>query len=453
MCYIQVIHMTACDTRRPAIINTITGETVYHPLEPPQHCEHYHRRRSSPCPYHGDCCSPGQIFICDAQGPRDQCRGSQAYHLIVHPYYKYTSGLLHQMEPIVDWNRLEERTDIYAYEEDIRCDFFDLGALMFELADDGNNIVEYLMGNLAKDHEEEVDLFLEHGELYEQWTETCEQFIANQEAWEGLAGAGCMEVCPAWLRQVHPWTGCFQPCPVWQREFRQFEGIPFSFVENVENQDGILRFHPYYAQSRSPRQAVRREAPWRSPARPHERSPEVEERIRLQNERYPGQWGVVFDEIARRQQTEAENSGPKTPSWLIPYGEESEMDWKDIDWKPQPAPIRDPPLSPRTIPCEGKVTRVEPLRDSYIDPKEVAAVDMFGDNPEVSAGDLFARTEQPAEQEIPQVTFLKGFQNIANEALKTLKRRRSYPSYEDRDSYREAKRQRFCSIWGLGPGS
>ncbi|KAF4338645.1 high-osmolarity-induced transcription factor [Fusarium beomiforme] len=435
MCYIQVIHMTPCDTRRPAIINAATGETVYHPLEPPQHCEHYHPYRSTPCPYHGECCSPGQIFVMH-KGPGINAAVAK--------------------QPIEDWNGLEERTDIYAFEEDIRCEFFDLGARMFELAGHGDRIVEYLMANQATHQEEEVNLFLEHGELYEQWKDTHQRFISVQDAWESLAAAGCMECCPAWLRAVHPWTECFQTCPVIQKGFRQFEGIPFSFIENLQNQDDILRFHPYYTQQRPQRQAVTCEAPWRSPARPHERSPEVRERGLLRSLPYPGEWAVVFDEIARRE-SEAETSrrpnsalswtsGPMIPPWIIPYGEEPEMNWKNIDWNPPTVRIPDRPMSPKTVPLGKEATRVEPPRESCIDPKDVAAVDLFGNNPEVAAGDLFATTVQPPEQQIPRISWLSELQNIATEALQNLKRRLSSSGCDDRETYRESKRQRISAI-------
>ncbi|QGI66286.1 hypothetical protein CEK26_010239 [Fusarium fujikuroi] len=390
MCYIQVVHITRCETRRPAIINTTTGKTVYHPLEPPGICEHHRPFGGATCHYHGDCCSPGQIFFCNAKGPRDICRGRQAYHINIHPHYMYESGVLHQMEPIEDWEALEMNTDVFAYEEDIRYQFFEAGALMYELEQDAEKIVEYILRNRTSGPEEEAELFLEHGDLYEMWSEAHHHFVGLMEAWEILANVGCMEVCPSSLLRIHPWRDCFQEYSTLQKGFPQFSYLPFAWVENVERQDDILRWHPYYSQCQippRPEPSIKDDALWTSPApygfnpgfpeRIFPRAPEVQQQIGALP--YPGEWTEVFEDRARRMaQIDSEptslssSSGPEIPPWVIPYGQEPDMGWKDIDWHNCTA-IIEPPMSPKSLPREGVVQRVMPPKDSYMNPSDVPA--------------------------------------------------------------------------------
>ncbi|KAF4958489.1 hypothetical protein FGADI_2413 [Fusarium gaditjirri] len=475
MCYIQVIHITRCETRRPAIINTTTGETVYHPLEPPGNCEHHRPFGDSICHYHGDCCSPGQIFFCNAKGPRDICRGRQAYHINIHPHYMYKSGVLHQMEPIEDWRALEMNTDAFAYEEDIRYQFFEAGALMYELEEDADKLVEYILRNDTSSPEEEAELFIEHGDLYQMWTEAHHQFVGLMEAWEILANVGCMEVCPSSLLRVHPWRDCFQECKMLQKGFPQFNGLPFSWVDNLDRQDHILQYHPYYSQCRLPRPDPPREDDtlWTSPTpygiRPtfsettFARDPEVQEEIEVLP--YPGQWAEVFEDKARRlAQVEAEpsrqhnsspssSSGPEIPPWVIPYGKEPDMGWKDIDWHNCTTTI-ERPMSPKTLPRERAVQRVTPPKDSYMSPrdvprsptpltykeeservippwktqtisKEVLPWDLFGDPIEAPwNGYSFGGTEKSAEQEFLHVPSpVEEPRIIAPKAKQSLKRK------------------------------
>ncbi|KAF5630772.1 hypothetical protein F25303_9826 [Fusarium sp. NRRL 25303] len=477
MCYIQVVHITCCETRRPAIINTTTGKTVYHPLEPPGICEHHRPFGGATCHYHGDCCSPGQIFFCNAKGPRDICRGRQAYHINIHPHYMYESGVLHQMEPIEDWEALEMNTDVFAYEEDIRYQFFEAGALMYELEQDAEKLVEYILRNRTSCPEEEAELFLEHGDLYEMWSEAHHHFVGLTEAWEILANVGCMEVCPSSILRVHPWRDCFQEYPTLQTGFPQFSYLPFAWVENVERQDDILRWHPYYSQYQippRPKPSIKDDALWTSPApygvntgfpeRTFPRAPEVQQQIGALP--YPGEWTEVFEDRARRMaQIESEptslssSSGPEIPPWVIPYGQEPDMGWKDIDWH-NCTTVIEPPMSPKSLPREGVVQRVMPPKDSYMNPgdvptspavvpdrekakrvstpwrtqpasREVIPGNLFGDPLEAPwNGYSFTGTEKSAEQEFLHVPLpVEESQGITPQVKKSLKRK----SEEDLD--------------------
>ncbi|KAF5621954.1 hypothetical protein F52700_10828 [Fusarium sp. NRRL 52700] len=486
MCYIQVIHITRCETRRPAIINATTGKTVYHPLEPPGTCEHRRPFGDAACPYHGDCCSAGQIFFCNAKGSRDVCRGRQAYHINIHPNYMYESGVLHQMEPIDDWMALEMATDVFAYEEDIRYQFFETGALMYELEQDAEKLVQYILRNQTRSAEEEAELFLEHGDLYEMWCEAHHNFVGLMEAWEILANVGCMEVCPSSLLRVHPWQDCFQECPTLQKGFPQFSCLPFAWVENVEMQDDILRWHPYYSQfQRPPRPdpSIKDDALWTSPAPSGvnpgfceatlSQAPKVHEKI--EGLPYPGEWAEVLEDKARRiAQIEAEptsissSSGPEIPPWVIPYGQEPDMGWKNVDWH-NCTTIIEPPMSPKTLPRKGVVRRVMPPKDSYMYPRDVpkspTALPCSGEaeqasppwraqpqSKEVMPGNLFDEpleapwngysftgTEESAEQEYLHVSSpVEDLDIIAPRAKKSLKRK----SEEDLDGGIERKRSK-----------
>nr|RBQ91596.1 hypothetical protein FVER53263_01787 [Fusarium verticillioides] len=495
MCYIQVIHITRCETRRPAVINTTTGKTVYHPLEPPGICEHKRPFGDATCHYHGDCCSPGQIFFCNAKDPRDMCRGRQAYHINIHPHYMYESGVLHQMEPIEDWQALEMNTDVFAYEEDIRYQFMEAGALMYELEKDAEKIVEYILHNQTSCPEEEAELFLEHSDLYEMWSEAHHQFVGLKEAWEILANVGCMEVCPSSLLRVHPWRECFQECPTLQKGFPQFTYVPFSWLDNVERQDDLLRCHPYYSQYQPPARPeprIKDDALWTAPApygvdpgfseKTFARDPKTQEGFEVLP--YPGEWAEVFEDKARRiaqmkAEIEAEptsissSSGPEIPPWLIPYGQEPDMGWKDIDWH-HCTTIIERPTSPKTLPRNGVIQRVMPPKDSYMNPKdapkdptalpckeetrraspqwrtepiskEVIPWDLFGNSIEAPwNGYSFTGTEKPAEQEFPHVPSpVEEPHTIAPKAKKSLKRK----SEEDLDGRIVRKKSKGVKGW------
>ncbi|KAG9499691.1 hypothetical protein J7337_008150 [Fusarium musae] len=495
MCYIQVIHITRCETRRPAVINTTTGKTVYHPLEPPGICEHKRPFGDATCHYHGDCCSPGQIFFCNAKDPRDMCRGRQAYHINIHPHYMYESGVLHQMEPIEDWQALEMNTDVFAYEEDIRYQFMEAGALMYELEKDAEKIVEYILHNQTSCPEEEAELFLEHSDLYEMWSEAHHQFVGLKEAWEILANVGCMEVCPSSLLRVHPWRECFQECPTLQKGFPQFTYVPFSWLDNVERQDDLLRCHPYYSQYQPPPRPeprIKDDALWTAPA-PYGVDPGFSEKTFARDPKtqkgfevlpYPGEWAEVFEDKARRiaqmkAEIEAEptsissSSGPEIPPWLIPYGQEPDMGWKDIDWH-HCTTIIERPTSPKTLPRNGVIQRVMPPKDSYMNPKdapkgptalpckeetrrasppwrtepiskEVIPWDLFGDSIEAPwNGYSFTGTEKPAEQEFPHVPLpVEEPHTIAPKAKKSLKRK----SEKDLDGRIVRKKSKGVEGW------
>ncbi|KAF4451451.1 hypothetical protein F53441_5543 [Fusarium austroafricanum] len=304
MCYIQVIHFTKCETRRQAIINAVTGQAVYHPLEPPPPCEHHDPYGRTECPYHGLCCKPGQIAVCYAKKPNDVCRGWQAYHRVIHPMHMDTSDLPYQMKEIEDWDELECNTDIFAYEEDIRGQFFDVGASMYELATQGDRIVQYVLNRLTNSAQEEANLVQQHGALYNDWMIFNDELSRLTEAWEILASVGSMEVCPASLLRVHPWRNIFQDCLTRRTKFRQFNCIPFQWLDNIELQDDILHWHPSYRQRRppSPPREPSVDLLLQSPYSPRRREAEIQARVEAQNQPYPGDWTDIIDQVPRQQQ-------------------------------------------------------------------------------------------------------------------------------------------------------
>lgn len=369
MCYISVFHFTHCDTRRPAIVNLSTGQALLHPFELPQHCTHNvgHNHLiedpdgSAPCPRHGVCCYPGQIRVCDRN---PYCSGWQAYHQVIDP--SILNGYREHLDPITsqDWDEIDLNTEGFAYEEDIRRQFFDAGAKMWELAKKARFIVDnfhetqyYPNGGMEKLH------FLEHGETYWEWMVARKELLQLTEAWESLANVGCMEVCPAKHIETHPHNHVFQKHTERQIGFPQFPGIPFSFPENYQRQEEILRWHPYYSRRDSPSEPLTVDRLWRSPAPPQPCNPELIRRVEAANQPWPGEWeGIVAarrNSLPLRDYAEtseratwgsAMSPGPEIPPWVVPYGEESFIDWKDIHWD-QPATLVDSPLvSPKTVP-------------------------------------------------------------------------------------------------------
>ncbi|KAM0190998.1 hypothetical protein ACHAPI_009061 [Fusarium lateritium] len=385
MCYIRVVHFTRCDTRRPAIINIATGETVYHPFETPAPCEHHDMFLGAECPYHGACCTPGQIHICNAKGPGDICRGWQTYHEIINPGYMHSSGLLSVMQLIPDWDEIEINTDMYAYEEDIRCQFFDLGAYMYEVAKRAAFIVDYLLMIETYSPAEEAELVEEHGDLYNEWIVARDELAEQTESWEILASVGCMEVCPAQLLSAHPWSEVFQECLDKRVGFPQFPGIPFSWLENIERQDEILCRHPQFSQYRVPRpQSSRADQLWQSPAPPQRLNPTGQHQVEVRNDPYPGEWDSIMAQVAEQEDSpssqdtaSSSSSGKDAPGWVIPYGEEPEMDWREISWDGPTMFIDSPPASPLTF----VQASVEEAMEIALSPLDITLTDDIPGNP------------------------------------------------------------------------
>ncbi|KIL92151.1 hypothetical protein FAVG1_04558 [Fusarium avenaceum] len=382
MCYIRVIHFTRCDTRRPAIINIASGNTIFHPLEPPAPCEHRDQYLDAECPYHGACCTPGQIHVCNVKGPKDVCRGWQTYHEIINPGYMYSSGLFSVMQFIPDWEELEMNSDLYTYEEDIRGAFFDLGAHMYEVAKRAAFIVDYLLSTETYSAAEEADMVVEHGDLFNEWIICREELAEQTEAWEILASVGCMEVCPAQLLSAHPWSEVFQECLNKQVGFPQFPGIPFTWLENIERRDEILCRHPQFSQYHVPRpQPSRADHLWRSPAPPQRLHPEGQRQVEDSNEPYPGEWAAILSRVAEQEnapsgqdEVTVSSSGKDAPEWVIPYGQEPEMNWKEISWDGPTTLIISPLVSPRV----HAQAPVEAAMDIDVSPLDITFADMPG---------------------------------------------------------------------------
>ncbi|KAF5008615.1 hypothetical protein FDECE_5123 [Fusarium decemcellulare] len=266
MCITFVVHFTRCETRRPAIINPHTGACVYHPLEPPAECEHAYAVTYPQCKYHGHCCYPGKVYICNALQEGENCRGWQPYHVVVDPSHMHSSGLLDDLREITDWSEFEKSDDAYSYEEDIRRDFFDIGADIWDLAHQGDDLTIYLLEHDTASPGHELGLFEEHGALYAEWKTKLEEMTDMTEAWQSLAHVGCMESCPA---DQPAWPKAFKQCSDTYFGFPMFYGTAFRWLDNIQNQDELFESHPYYSQkTQGPWRSARAERLWRTPSPP-----------------------------------------------------------------------------------------------------------------------------------------------------------------------------------------
>ncbi|GKU01211.1 unnamed protein product [Fusarium langsethiae] len=445
MCYITVYHFTHCNTHRRAIINPITGATAFHPFELPQRCIHTPEKLitsmdpndTSPCPAHGSCCQAGQVFVCEAETDSDaKCAGWQAHHRILEP--ESLDLFRSHLRPITakHWEKLQLNTDEFAYEDDIRRQFFDAGARMWELSRIGKIIIDVFPQNQWFDYgaEQEEQDFLNHGEKYWEWMVARKELLQLTEAWESLASVGCMEVCPSKLLAVHPWMkyafyGWNERQPV---DFPQFPGIPFAFLENCERQEEILRWHPYYACRDTPFTPTIVDTLWTSPNVPQRYNPELIHRIESANKPGPGEWEGILaarrNSLPLRQYAEAsyyysmqagcgsasprseQSSGPKTPPWVIPYGEEPEFDWKDIHWYQPATLVESPAVSPKTIPTPGESASVEQISSVPYDDGCMDAI-MF-------LFDQFLGVGEPVDREFLHIS-------VSEDGSGRLKRRRS----------------------------
>ncbi|KAF4979118.1 hypothetical protein FZEAL_4608 [Fusarium zealandicum] len=340
MCLTIIAHFTRCDTRRPVLINAETGASVFHPLETPAPCEHLQlpRARYAQCPIHGECCHVGKIEMCTAHSPDDMCYGWQPYHLVVPPGYMEASGLLPHLKPIDDWNTLDvDHEDFQGGDMDIRRDFFNLGAGLYEYARRGESIVDYLLGGNTDSPEQEEYLVRQHGSLYSEWTDMFQKMSEARVDWENLARVGCMEACPAQDRAHHPWETVFQDCPKEYRGFPMFKGIPFCWLENIERQDDILRFHPYYSPLST--RISESDRLWLSQGVP--------------SYRVDSDWGRFMDDVIPHPLLDDPSSErpwvrSNIPPWELDTSlvEEEDIEFRDVDWTgpamTRPSPIQSP---------------------------------------------------------------------------------------------------------------
>ncbi|RGP63867.1 hypothetical protein FLONG3_9761 [Fusarium longipes] len=424
MCYTSVYHFTTCDTRRPAIINPSTGEAIMHPLELPQGCDHilsgfdkYNLNDIVPCPVHGTCCFPGQIFVCVRGDGKSRCDGWQANHQILDP--SLLPKWREHLAPITarDWGFMEDYTDGFAYEEDIRRQFFDAGASMWAYSRMGSSVIEDFRQYVPSSSKQEEEEFLAHGEMYWEWMVARKELLQLTEAWESLASVGCMEVCPAKLLAAHPHKHVFRKCDERQPvEFPQFIGLPFTHVENCQRQDDILRWHPYYAGRDKPSTPTAVDRLWRSPAPPQGRNAEPVSRAERPGEAWSGDWeGILaatrnslplrdYNEANRHRSIQAgygsaspqsdgplstASSGPQIPPWVIPYGEEPFIPWKEIHWDRPATLIDSPPVSPKTVPPPKTSMSAVPISSL---PYDATEENSFMSNP-------FVGNEEPALQD------------------------------------------------------
>ncbi|KAL6918186.1 hypothetical protein FSST1_009681 [Fusarium sambucinum] len=469
MCYANVFHFTHCDTQRRAIINPANGATAFHPFELPQQCIHgivklptpADPEAAAPCPSHGTCCQAGVVYVCDKKDdPETECHVWQFNHRTMEP--KLLEIYRSQLLPMTadDWKKAPRMSDKFAYEEDIRIEFFDAGVEMIRLASMGRHIVENFSQNevLVDGAELEERDFLLHGEKYWDWLVARKELIQLTEAWEKLASVGCMEVCPAKLHAVHPWmkyafAGWDKRQPV---DFPQFPGIPFAFLDNIDHQDDLLRWHPYYARRDMPSTPTVVDCFWTSPSIPLRHNPELALLLQMTDNDtdWPGEWcGIMrkaknptmairyFDEegpchtthgdwggdsplsvpSSRPRTLSTHSSGPRTPPWAIPYGQEPPFDWKEIHWDRPATLVESPAVGPKTIPA-----RAEQISSVPYDDRMEANMFLF---------EQFVGVEEPANREFLSVS--------VTDDEETLKRRRSGNDLDDEEAEMQtAKRPR-----------
>jgi hypothetical protein len=124
------------------------------------------------------------------------------------------------------------------------------------------------------------------------------------------------------------------------------------------------------------------------------------------------------------------SSGKDAPEWVIPYGQEPEMNWKEISWDGPTTLIISPLVSPRAYvqaPVEGAT-------DIDVSPLDVTFTDDMPGNPfdDEFEVDWYANEHEPAmDEELAVLQYLRveapaeehNFEFVPFETVSKLKRR------------------------------
>lgn len=204
MCVHLILHLTACETRRPVILNEQTWEIVYHPFEEPRTCVHHDERDPSmPCHSHGACCSVRERFYCYAT-PARRCQGWQWYHAVA-PHVDEVPFLALFREPLHQEHASVPTHTVFHHQR-LRMDLFDAGAEAWDAYVQLRRIHRAIGGCMAC-------VRLEGWRWDDNWALMSLQLGALQAyrtMWMEAAKLGRMDPCPTQGLEQHPWSIAFQ---------------------------------------------------------------------------------------------------------------------------------------------------------------------------------------------------------------------------------------------------
>ena len=228
MCITLAVHRTNCETRRPVILNPLTGTTIFHPIEAPGACTHTATAQNGDCPSHGPCCilQKWQICLPTAQS----CQGWQTYHQIYSSELSLTPEIPSYPPPAITELKLSQPEDLHAFT--LRHDFYDAGAQLWQCATWGETIIKNVDAYMDQPYGSSLQA-VHHIQAQDAWQKAVAKLVLLKQIWEVEAGHQDIELCPAVQMMDSIFFPFFQICREFRAGFPMLDGSQSFDVPDV----------------------------------------------------------------------------------------------------------------------------------------------------------------------------------------------------------------------------
>ncbi|KPM37942.1 hypothetical protein AK830_g8643 [Neonectria ditissima] len=205
MCMTCIVHITNCETQRPALISLGRGIITRYPYEEPPRCVHGATAKPTECASHGSCCRVHVWEICCMGHSGESCFGMQDFHVTETPENEHT--LLERqgqgIKPPVALQKSKPGIEHYLRFSTKR-NFYEAGS---QIAHWGLK-AKILYALLDHDcfREESGFLLQRLEETFDRWKRSCFEWASLRNEWVWIARLGLAEQCPQeseWIETLH----------------------------------------------------------------------------------------------------------------------------------------------------------------------------------------------------------------------------------------------------------